>query len=162
MAMTLGSVFVLLFWGAMTQPRFGEPSGGIGPIKGRPPEVIAYLNPFVAQADVICGTQTSYERWCTYLSTLLNGNSGVVVFGSEPEPMPAIDVAVARVGPVVDTGFAPNDVIAVQQFGVSRNAFWPRSVAAWLVLSVILIFLSVQLVTPTRRWRFWRRRRRSA
>jgi ABC-type transport system involved in multi-copper enzyme maturation permease subunit len=161
MAMTLGSVFVLLFWGAMTQPRFGEPSGGIGPIKGRPPEVIAYLNPFVAQADVICGTQTSYERWCTYLSTLLNGNSGVVVFGSEPEPMPA-DVAVARVGPVVDTGFAPNDVIAVQQFGVSRNAFWPRSVAAWLVLSVILIFLSVQLVTPTRRWRFWRRRRRSA
>jgi ABC-type transport system involved in multi-copper enzyme maturation permease subunit len=160
MAMTLGSVFVLLFWGAMTQPRFGESSGGIGPIKGRPPEVIAYLNPFVAQADVICGTQTSYERWCTYLSTLLNGNSGVVVFGSEPEPMPAIDVAVARGAPAIDTGFAPNDVIAAQQFGVSRNAFWPRSVAAWLVLSVVLIFLSVQLVTPTRRWRFWRRRRR--
>jgi ABC-type transport system involved in multi-copper enzyme maturation permease subunit len=160
MAMTLGSVFVLLFWGAMTQPRFGESSGGIGPIKGRPPEVIAYLNPFVAQADVICGTQTSYERWCTYLSTLLNGNSGVVVFGSEPPPVPAMDLTVAGGGPAVDAGFAPNDVIAVQQFGVSRNAFWPRSVAAWLVLSVILIFLSVQLVTPTRRWRFWRRRRR--
>jgi hypothetical protein len=68
----------------------------------------------------------------------------------------------ARVGPVVDPGIAPNDVIAVQQFGVSRNAFWPRSVAAWLVLSVVLIFLSVQLVSPTRRWRFWRRRRRAA
>lgn len=162
MAMTLGSVFILLFWGAVTQPRFGEPSGGVGPIKGRPPEVIAYLNPFVAQADVVCGTQTSYERWCTYLSTLLNGNSGVVVFGSEPQPMPAIDVALARGGPVVNPGIAPNDVIAVQQFGVSRNAFWPRSVAAWLVLSVVLIFLSVQLVSPTRRWRVWRRRRRAA
>ena len=75
--------------------------------------------------------------------------------------MPAIDVALARVGPVIDPGTAPNDVIAAQQFGVSRNAFWPRSVAAWLVLSVVLIFLSVQLVSPTRRWRFWRRRRRA-
>jgi hypothetical protein len=48
-------------------------------------------------------------------------------------------------------------VVPVQQFGVSRNAFWPRSVAAWLVLSAVLIALSVQLVSPTRRWRFRRR-----
>jgi ABC-type transport system involved in multi-copper enzyme maturation permease subunit len=159
MAMTLGSVFVLLFWGAMTSPRFGEPSGGIGPIKGRPPEAIAYLNPFVAQADIVCGTQTTYSMWCTSLSTLLNGNSGVVVFGSEPVPMPAIDVAVAEPAEGRGRVFASADVIPVQQFGVSRNAFWPRSVAAWLVLSAVLIALSVQLVSPTRRWRFRLRRR---
>jgi ABC-type transport system involved in multi-copper enzyme maturation permease subunit len=159
MAMTLGSIFILLFWGAMTSPRFGEPSGGIGPIKGRPPEAIAYLNPFVAQADIVCGTQTTYSMWCTSLSTLLNGNSGVVVFGSEPVPMPVIDVAVAEPAEGVGRVFASADVIPVQQFGVSRNAFWPRSVAAWLVLSAVLIALSVQLVSPTRRWRFRLRRR---
>jgi ABC-type transport system involved in multi-copper enzyme maturation permease subunit len=158
MAMTLGSIFILLFWGAMTAPRFGEPSGGIGPIKGRPPEAIAYLNPFVAQADVVCATQTTYGSWCAYLSTLLNGNSGVVVFGSEPvpmpEPMPAIDVGNVGGNVGAREAFALADVIPVQQFGVSRNAFWPRSVAAWLVLSAVLIALSVQLVSPTRRWRF--------
>jgi ABC-type transport system involved in multi-copper enzyme maturation permease subunit len=161
MAMTLGSIFILLFWGAMTQPRFGEPSGGIGPFKGRPPEVIAYLNPFVAQADVVCATQTTYGAWCAQLSTLLNGNSGVVVFSDvpgldAPAPMPAIDVAASR---PVGGGFAiAPDVVAVQQFGVTRNAFWPRSVAAWLVVSVVLLALSVQLVSPTRRWRFGIRR----
>ena len=64
MAITLGSIFVLVFWGAMTQPRFGEPSGGFGPIKGRPPEAIAYLNPFLAMADVVCTTQTTYGSYC--------------------------------------------------------------------------------------------------
>jgi ABC-type transport system involved in multi-copper enzyme maturation permease subunit len=163
MAMTLGSIFILLFWGAMTSPRFGEPSGGIGPIKGRPPEAIAYLNPFIAQADIVCGTQSTYGMWCTSLSTLLNGNSGVVVFGSEPvpepAPMPAIDLANVQGNVGMREAFALADVIPVQQFGVSRNAFWPRSVAAWLVLSAVLIALSVQLVSPTRRWRFRLRRR---
>ena len=160
MAMTLGSIFILLFWGAMTSPRFGEAQSGLGPIKGRPPQAIAYLNPFVAQADVVCGTQTTYGSWCAYLSTLLNGNSGVVVF-SQSEPAPAIDPGF-RVEPAV--GGAPSmdrfvrDVAAVQPFGVTRDAFWPRSVASWLVLSVVLIALSVQLVSPTRRWRLGLRR----
>ena len=55
-----------------------------------------------------------------------------------------------------------SDVMPVQQFGVSRNAFWPRSVAAWLVLSAVLIAVSVQLVSPTRRWRMRLRRSRRA
>jgi ABC-type transport system involved in multi-copper enzyme maturation permease subunit len=163
MAITLGSIFVLVFWGAVTQPRFGEPSGGLGPIKGRPPEAIAYLNPFLAQADVVCTTQTTYGSYCTRLASLLNGNSGVVVFSDSqpvpmPAPMPAIDVG--NVGGVLtDERFVPADLVAVQQFGVSSNAFWPKSVVAWLVLSVVLIALSVQLVSPTRRWRFRLRRR---
>jgi len=175
MAITLGSIFVLVFWGAMTQPRFGEPSGGFGPIKGRPPEAIAYLNPFLAMADVVCTTQTTYGSYCARLAGLLTGSDSVVVFSDVPPggpvPMPAVNVAVAvdgapiAGGPAVGGGglaVAP-DVIPVQQFGVARNAFWPRSVASWLILSAILIAISVQLVSPTRRWRLrLRRPRRSA
>ena len=99
MAITLGSIFVLVFWGAMTQPRFGEPSGGFGPIKGRPPEAIAYLNPFLAMADVVCTTQTTYGSYCARLAGLLTGSDAVVVFSDVPPggpvPMPAVDVAVA-------------------------------------------------------------------
>jgi ABC-type transport system involved in multi-copper enzyme maturation permease subunit len=165
MAMTLGSIFILLFWGAMTQPTFGQAQSGLGPIKGRPPEAIAYFNPFIAQADVVCGTQTTFGTWCSYVSTLLNGNSGVVVFSQrEPAVQPAVPVPVedAAGGKVIAEGdgqgrIAP-DLIAAQPFGVTRDAFWPRSVAAWLVLSVILIVLSVQLVSPTRRWRLGFRR----
>ena len=165
MAMTLGSIFILLFWGAMTSPRFGQTQAGIGPIKGRPPQVIAYLNPFVAQADVVCGTQTTYGTWCTYMSTLLNGSSGVVVFSDVPPDVvvPAVDASDlgVRRGPVgvAEPGFAPAPIAAAAQpFGVTRDAFWPRSVASWLVLSVVLIALSVQLVSPTRRWRLGLRR----
>ena len=169
MAITLGSIFALVFWGAMTQPRFGEPSGGFGPIKGRPPEAIAYLNPFLAMADVVCTTQTTYGTYCAGLAALLTGSDSVVVFSdapvTEPVPMPAVALDVAAAGaPAVGRGLTavPSDVIPVQQFGVSRNAFWPRSVAAWLVLSTILIAVSVQLVSPTRRWRMRLRRSRRA
>jgi len=151
MAMTLGSIFILVFWGAMTGVRIGPdvPSGGVGPIKGRPPEVVAYFNPFIAQADIVCGTQTTYSLWCSGVSQLLNGNSGVVVFTDfggtidAPASEPAVEEDGVRVRPAV----------AVQPFGVARDGFWPKSVAAWLVLSVVLITLSVQLVSPTRRWR---------
>jgi len=40
-----------------------------------------------------------------------------------------------------------------QQFGIARDSYWPRSLAAMGVLSIVLIVLSVQLVAPTRRWR---------
>jgi hypothetical protein len=43
-----------------------------------------------------------------------------------------------------------------QPFDVRRDTFWPRSLRAWLVLSVFLILASIQLVSPTRRWRWLR------
>jgi len=51
-----------------------------------------------------------------------------------------------------------------QQFGIARDSYWPRSLAAMGVLSIVLIVLSVQLVAPTRRWRIGlpRPRRRRA
>jgi hypothetical protein len=162
MAMTLGSIFILAFWGAMTQPRFGQTTSGFGPIKGRPPQAIAYLNPFVAQADVVCGTQTTYGAWCARMAQLLNGNSGVVVFSTTPTPDAPVNIA-----PAVDTirapvaeGVAPaRDVAAAAQpFGPARDAFWPRSVVSWLILSIFFVALSVQFVSPTRRWRLGLRR----
>jgi hypothetical protein len=56
------------------------------------------------------------------------------------------------------------DVAPVQPFGIRRDTFWPRSVAAWLVVSTVLTLVSVQLVSPTRRWvpRFLRRPSRRA
>jgi hypothetical protein len=57
--------------------------------------------------------------------------------------------------PAIDEkgGLVVADVAPVQPFGIRRDTFWPRSVAAWIVLSVVLILASVQLVSPTRRWR---------
>ena len=58
-----------------------------------------------------------------------------------------------------------NDVAGgpgVAPFGIVRDGFWPRSVAAWLILSVVFLLLAVQFVSPTRRWRLRGRRRRAA
>jgi hypothetical protein len=41
----------------------------------------------------------------------------------------------------------------VAPFGGIHDTVWPKSVATWLILSVIFLFLSIQLVSPTRRWR---------
>ena len=46
-----------------------------------------------------------------------------------------------------------------QPFGVQRDTLWTKSVATWLVLSAVFMLLSVQAVSPTRRWRIAARRR---
>jgi ABC-type transport system involved in multi-copper enzyme maturation permease subunit len=159
LVMTIGSVFVLIFWQAMASADNGS---GSGPIKGTPPQAIAYLNPFLAQVDVLCGTETTFGGWCSIENGLL-GTQNAVVFegGPVPAPMPLIDPGFARDGVVVAPDIAPipGDVAP---FGVARDAFWPRSMVAWLVVSVALLLLTVQFVSPTRRWRFRRGRRQPA
>jgi ABC-type transport system involved in multi-copper enzyme maturation permease subunit len=160
LVMTIGSVFVLVFWQAMAS--IDNNNQGAGPIRGAPPEAVAYLNPFLAQADVLCGTETSSGGWCNFENQLLRtqigfDNGGVPV----PAPMPLIDPAQGvREGVAVpDVVFAPDEVPV---FGVQRDTFWPKSVVAWLVLSVVFVLLTVQFVSPTRRWRFRLRGRRRA
>jgi len=154
LVMTIGSVFVLIFWQAMATADNGA---GSGPIKGGPPQAIAYLNPFLAQVDVLCGTETSSGGWCSIENSLLQGqNNGVVQEG--PVPLPAVD-AIRPGGGVVmvpEIGLAP---VEVPPFGVARDAFWPRSVIAWTVLSLVFLLLTVQFVSPTRRWHLRRGRR---
>jgi hypothetical protein len=73
------------------------------------------------------------------------------------------DVVVVDGGGAIERR-ALGDGVAVdpnQPFGVRRDGLWTRSVATWLVLSAIFSILSVQAVSPTRRWRLRRGARAS-
>jgi ABC-type transport system involved in multi-copper enzyme maturation permease subunit len=145
LSVTLGSFFIFYFWNTMTDGS-GTIGRGFGPLQGRPPEALVYLNPYYAQADVLCGVENGFGHWCSQIAYVTDRS----VFGPfEPpvvQPVPAF-----RVDPGVERGII-NDVVA-QPFGVVRDSFWPKSAISWLVLSVVLLFGSVQLVSPTRRWR---------
>jgi ABC-type transport system involved in multi-copper enzyme maturation permease subunit len=159
MALTMGTVFVALFWTTMAGVSPNQPvfrSAGVGPIKGRPPEQLLWFNPFAAQYDVICGASDGYGGWCARLAEVTNGalSSGIGGGATGGTSITPVDpgFGVAQPGGV-DGNVIVNDVAPVQPFGIRRDTFWPRSVAAWIVLSMVLILASVQLVSPTRRWR---------
>ncbi len=42
-----------------------------------------------------------------------------------------------------------------------RDAFWPRSVLAFVIMGLLLTILTTQFISPSRRWHGWRRVRRS-
>jgi ABC-type transport system involved in multi-copper enzyme maturation permease subunit len=155
---SIGTVFLLVFWGALANDDGGR---GAGPIKGQAPRVIAYLNPFLAQVDVLCGTEASFGGWCSIESTILPDPNGVQFTGTDPagRPIP-IDNTGGGGGVVIlpaDGKGVPD--VAPAPFGVVRDAFWPMSVLTWLILSAVFIVLSVQFVSPTRRWHIRRGRR---
>ena len=167
LVISIGSVFLLAFWGAMTTR---DSTDGSGQVRGSAPHEIAYLNPFLAEVDVLCGTETSIGGWCGIESSLLPTQNGVVfVQDGGPVIAPAAPVPLVNGGKGVfigpQGGAIANDVVSgvgVAPFGIVRDGLWPRSVAAWLVLSVIFLLLSVQFVSPTRRWRLPGRRQRAA
>jgi len=136
LALTAGTTVLFIFWTAMGSVQAFAGDGAVsvrdsGPIAAftrRPPEALMYFNPFVAEIDVVCGTETGYGGSCSIIGVITNRN------------LNAPDV-VSGPGGVVD------------QFGVTRDTYWPRSLLAMAVVSVILVVLSVQLVSPTRRWR---------
>jgi ABC-2 type transport system permease protein len=106
LAVTVGTVFVLGFWQAVG--RF-DANGNREPFLGiRSPTVLAYLNPFIAQADVMCGTETSFGGgWCGAVNGLVPSNQGVI-FNQEPVPMP-MPVPVFPDG----KGFVGDDVVGL-------------------------------------------------
>lgn len=167
---TLGTFFVFFFWSEMSVARGGR---GIGPITGRPPEALVWLNPYFAQADVLCGGAGVGGEWCERLAFV----SGDEIVRPLPQPMPpafpgtepgfgGVDPAFP-VDPGVPAGGGGGGIgsnpgaggfvdVAPGTIGVlevARDTFWPKSAIAWLGLSLILIVASVQLVSPTRRWR---------
>ena len=164
--LTMGTLFIVLFWTTMAGFTNGGlvSSGGLGPIKGKPPQALLWFNPFAAQYDVICGASDGYEGWCSRLSSATNGAISVGIGGSgvtstiinDVGNQPSPGFGGGFVKPGIDVAPAPT----IQAFGIKRDAFWPRSMAAWLILSAILIFISVQLVSPTRRLLPGRVRRR--
>ncbi|HZM73749.1 MAG TPA: ABC transporter permease subunit [Candidatus Polarisedimenticolia bacterium] len=177
LAATLGSLFIFSFWSTVASTTTFAPDGSTR-ISGGPPEAIMYLNPYIAQADVLCGAGDGVDAldrnttFCGRVGSITGANP----FGiTTPLPMPGVKVDPGFGGVInlgggdgVNVDGAPGcpanarcaaiafDDVAVtegQIFGVQRDTFWPKSVAAWLVISVIFTLLSVQLVTPTRRWR---------
>jgi ABC-2 type transport system permease protein len=130
--LTAGVTFVFVFWVAMTgsggafpdQPSRGE--SFLDSLSKRPPEALEWWNPFVAQLDVMCGTETGFGASCQVVSGV-TGSAGSLA----------------------------------QDGGFGLQRYWPRSIAALTVTAVILVLASVQLVSPTRRWRLRRGRRQS-
>jgi hypothetical protein len=148
LSVTLGTFFVFFFWVQMASAGNGR---GVGPIKGRPPEVLVWLNPYFAQADVMCGVEDGFGDWCGRVAFVTERP----IFGGIRPTVP-VEPGTGGGGIGVDEG--------VQPFGVVRDSFWPKSAIAWLVVGAGLIVASVQLVSPTRRWRpgLPKRQRRSA
>ncbi len=167
LAMTLGAFFVWVFWGTMAGGGFGRQQfdNNGNPMvarQGPPPEALLWFNPFVSAVDVICGTETgSFGGTCSIIDVVTGApdpNSSIGGGDAVAGPLPAKGGGVFNGGGGQVVQAVPQPVVA--QAAPSRDSFWPRAAAAWLVLSLILVLLSVNLVSPTRRWHRPRLRRR--
>ena len=139
-ALTAGTAFIFIFWIAMTgnsgvlpdQPRRATRARSSRSTR-RPPEALMWFNPFVAQVDV----------------DLRHGDRASAASARSSR------ASRTRAGGVRQRRRR-------QLRRPARTRYWPRSLAAMLVASLVLIVLSVQLVSPTRRWRLRLPRRRAA
>jgi ABC-type transport system involved in multi-copper enzyme maturation permease subunit len=93
-----------------------------------PPSAMLWINPFASQVDVACGTDTTFSAPCY-----------AVVFMTD-----RLDIVAS-----MTTGVSNGDA-----FGIPRDSYWPRGVASMLVMGIVLVLLSSQLLSPTRRWHF--------
>ena len=150
--LVIGSIFVWDFL-ALTAPR--NSIGATTP----PPRALLFLNPFIAESDVACGTEGGYGDWCNLIGTVNGSNRSFTTLpipGLSGNNGQAFDDFGMTIGPDFGGGFRDRFGAVgpqVQQTFSGRDTFWPRSVAAYLVLALVLTLVSVQLVSPTRRWR---------
>jgi hypothetical protein len=165
LALVIGTAFVYI-WLVGTAP--------IGPngLRKTPSEAILYLNPFVAQADVACGTEDGFGGTCGVIATVLgadpnsfpntqpggpvglNGGfvGGGVGFNGGPVPVTIGGPGVVVVNGVAVQGDGTNPDVQAATLDSLRDRFWPKTVIAFLVLAAVLTLASVQFVSPTRRW----------
>ncbi len=175
LALVIGSFFVWVFLSGT-----GEVSSN--GLRKQPSEAILYLNPFVAQADVLCGTEDgAFSGTCGLISTIVQTPQDDLfppdVDPTKPVPMPGMEnnegggavpagvqfdindrTGVPFVGKGGGAGLAVDDVVNADVVGLAaadsfRDRFWPKTVLGFLLLAVVLTLASVQYVTPTRRWR---------
>jgi hypothetical protein len=170
LALTIGSVGIHQFLVVVTQSR---PTGSviIAQQRHKSPEALLWLNPFVANLDLVCTTSPgSFHITCSYMSMV----TGRPYFGSQfnsgggtdlPWPVPAPepggdfpDGGVERM-----PGMAPiQPATTTTSFGFPRDTFWPKSAAAFTVVGLLATLLAAQLVAPTRRLSLRRPFRRAA
>ncbi len=112
----------------------------------RPPVALLYLNPFVAELDVICQA---------------TGEACIAQQASMPRPQDRFAVTVfdattgLPVEPVNGVGFVAQPI-------PSGGDFWPKAVVVYLVLAAVGIVAAAQSISPTRRWRWTGRSKRPA
>jgi ABC-type transport system involved in multi-copper enzyme maturation permease subunit len=144
---------------------YGTGERDVNGVPKTPSEAILWLNPFVAQADVACGTEGGFGPFCSIIGTI-TGQSNVFngVTGVGGGPVPSLPQAVgvdANGNPIFKGGggVVVQPIAAPDQTGFAaadslRDRFWPKFVLSFLIGTVVLTFAAVQLVSPTRRYRF--------
>ena len=172
LALSIGTLFVIVFWQALATPTNAFQAG---PVKGPELGPLAYLNPFLAQAeiaptDALCSSDNSLRYYCRFRETFvsnpsgvifvngtdISGGGGVIVKGGVAIPVGGVPQnAVGGGGVLVPLPAPIPDPSAAVQFGTT-DTIWTKTVAAWLILSIVFLVLSIQFVSPTRRWRFRR------
>jgi ABC-type transport system involved in multi-copper enzyme maturation permease subunit len=164
LALVIGSFFIWVFLqGTGEVDRNG--------LRRQPSEAILWLNPFVAQADVLCGTEDgAFGGTCGLISSVVQTPQDDLfppdVEPTKPEPMPGVDQGGgAEPGVVFDVedrsgvpfvgrgGEATAEAAGLAAADGFRDRIWPKTVLSFLLLAVVLTLASVQYVTPTRRWR---------
>jgi hypothetical protein len=162
---TVGSLFLFVFLSSTAEVS----SNGLRKL---PPQAILWLNPFVAQADVACGTEDGgFGGSCSFISGILGAADQLAVPSEPTKPVvmpgnfgggPVIidDSGVANVAPGVIVGRlggvggnVDSDVNVAAVFDSNRDRFWPKTVISFLILAAVLTAASIQFVSPTRRWR---------
>ena len=165
LAISMGTLFGIFFWQSLATTDLTVRDAG--PIRGPAPAPIVFLNPFLAQTDVapaevLCAGDNALRSYCLFRQLFLLDQAGIVFVDaprSEPGqavPPVAIDLPL-KVAPPVNVG-GPIQVsnVDVVPFGGGGRPIWEQTIVAWLVLSLVFLLLSVQFVSPTRRWRLLR------
>ena len=183
LALTFGSIAVHQFLVVTTTPTSGNI---LVAQRHKAPEALLWLNPFVADVDLVCTTAPgTYHDSCVYMSLVtgkpyfgssLNYGSGTEVPPDFPMRVPNDDfgpgaapdgggiVAPDQDAPPIGQEREVDTILpqATLSLGFPRDTFWPKSAAAFGGIGLILTLLSAQLVAPTRRLRLRRPVRRSS
>jgi ABC-type transport system involved in multi-copper enzyme maturation permease subunit len=165
LAVSMGTLFVIFFWQALATTDVGR---GAGPVRGAVPDPVVYLNPFLAQADVapadvLCATDNSLRYYCRFRSMFLLDQGGVIFIDVQPGGVkPGFPDAggglvndlpgVAPDGQLIPIERREAALADVAPIDFVSTSVWEKTVGAWLILSLVFLVLSVQFVSPTRRW----------
>ncbi len=149
--LSVGTVFLWTY-------AYGTGERDLNGVPKAPAEQILWLNPFVAQADVACGTEGGFGAWCSGIGQITGtGNQfGATDLGGGAVGQPVPVMIDSNGNPVPIQKLRGINVAAPDQafnaVDSLRDRFWPKTVISFLVLATILTLASVQLVSPTRRY----------
>jgi ABC-type transport system involved in multi-copper enzyme maturation permease subunit len=160
LGLTLASLFIFVFWGAMVAYQPGATITGRDPLASlgkRPPEALVWLDPAVAVADLACATGsgeiayysclvTTYVTNTPYFGQPISALEGQGKFGIFP-PNTVVDdgSGVVGGGPSDQAGQVP-----VNPLGVPRDLIWPKIAASEAIVAFALTVGTILLLSPTR------------